>query len=110
MTTPKVEPPKDEVTNMLDVMLDNFMLVHGTRNARTPQSKVELKAEILDYVKLQQEALLNRVEKEVINQLRDIYLTKDMVARGDYGDNLAKQWEYLRVKQRKSINKLRLEL
>lgn len=42
--------PNQNIEQQLTEMLDNFMLVHGTRNARTPQSKVELKAEILALV------------------------------------------------------------
>lgn len=41
------------------------------------------------------------------NKTQDIFLTKDMVAKGDYGDNVAKHWDTLRDKQRQVLKQIK---
>jgi len=40
--------------------------------------------------------------EEIIDQTHDIWITKEMAAKGDIGDDIAKHWDTLRAKLRQA--------
>lgn len=53
--------------------------------------------------------LFEQIRVEVINKTQYIYLTTDQVAKGDYGDDVARHWDLLRAKQLEALNRLELK-